>query len=350
MPDECDSDCNGNGVLDDIDLTFSGFLYFDNTLMGRTGIERSLPDGTSRLLAVPGPQLNGLAVDPFARRVYWLQYGTPVLLKRAEIDGSNVTTLISNLSIYSSGLAVDRVRDRLLWCQAQAAPAGAIWCSALDGSGASTLISALNDPVRVDVDHHHGKVYWVERGGKRIGRAELDGSNPTYIVTSTALPRDLALDPAGDGLYWTLYYPASNTGRVYRSHLDGSGAAIFYDGGKPGGVTVDQTAGKVYWTSGNYIYRANLDGTQVEVIIPGTTLASPNSIATMDRSSVDCNANGVLDACDILSGVSQDADGNGLPDECVSLGRAVPVARHGAAAFRMTDAAWDSAACSPCAR
>lgn len=30
----------------------------------------------------------------------------------------------------------------------------------------------------------------------------------------------------------------------------------------------------------------------------------------------DCNQNGVVDVCDILDGVAQDANGNGIPDEC----------------------------------
>jgi len=30
----------------------------------------------------------------------------------------------------------------------------------------------------------------------------------------------------------------------------------------------------------------------------------------------DCNGNGVLDDCDIASGVSQDLSGDGIPDEC----------------------------------
>ncbi len=32
---------------------------------------------------------------------------------------------------------------------------------------------------------------------------------------------------------------------------------------------------------------------------------------------VDCNVNSVSDACDIFRGISSDADGNGIPDECV---------------------------------
>ena len=34
------------------------------------------------------------------------------------------------------------------------------------------------------------------------------------------------------------------------------------------------------------------------------------------RGFADCNANGVLDICDIADGTSQDLDGDGVPDEC----------------------------------
>jgi hypothetical protein len=37
----------------------------------------------------------------------------------------------------------------------------------------------------------------------------------------------------------------------------------------------------------------------------------------MGAASSDCNANGVLDSCEIAAGNQADADGNGIPDECV---------------------------------
>ena len=33
-------------------------------------------------------------------------------------------------------------------------------------------------------------------------------------------------------------------------------------------------------------------------------------------TGVNCNANGRSDVCDILDGTSDDANGNGIPDEC----------------------------------
>jgi hypothetical protein len=37
-----------------------------------------------------------------------------------------------------------------------------------------------------------------------------------------------------------------------------------------------------------------------------------------DECDYDCNGNGLGDACDIMSGISTDCDGNGIPDECES--------------------------------
>ena len=33
-------------------------------------------------------------------------------------------------------------------------------------------------------------------------------------------------------------------------------------------------------------------------------------------TSPDCNANGLLDSCEIAAGYATDADGNGIPDRC----------------------------------
>jgi glucose/arabinose dehydrogenase len=51
------------------------------------------------------------------------------------------------------------------------------------------------------------------------------------------------------------------------------------------------------------LYLCDLSGGRLYRIVPAT-------------GSVDCNNNGVLDACDIAEGTSQDLNGNGVPDEC----------------------------------
>ena len=47
--------------------------------------------------------------------------------------------------------------------------------------------------------------------------------------------------------------------------------------------------------------------------------ASFTSVLTIPVLASDCNANGSSDACDVASGSSPDANGNGIPDECESI-------------------------------
>ena len=42
----------------------------------------------------------------------------------------------------------------------------------------------------------------------------------------------------------------------------------------------------------------------------------PTRVTSPTGTSVDCNGNGILDACDLASGTSLDCDANGIPDEC----------------------------------
>ena len=44
--------------------------------------------------------------------------------------------------------------------------------------------------------------------------------------------------------------------------------------------------------------------------------SAPVAMVVYSRALPDCNANGVLDACDVSGGMSDDVDGNGVPDEC----------------------------------
>jgi hypothetical protein len=65
-----------------------------------------------------------------------------------------------------------------------------------------------------------------------------------------------------------------------------------------------------------------LDSTiSVEALIQGrdqsgNTWQDSDAHAFTFESFVDCNENGVSDTCDILNGLSQDQDGNDIPDEC----------------------------------
>jgi hypothetical protein len=92
--------------------------------------------------------------------------------------------------------------------------------------------------------------------------------------------------PAGETVA-TLYWLDINASRVMRSQDFTSGAAIVMrTGTAPDGVAVDVAGGKVYWTNmgsllgtgGGSLQRANLDGSDVETIVPAGMAQTPKQM------------------------------------------------------------------------
>lgn len=68
-------------------------------------------------------------------------------------------------------------------------------------------------------------------------------------------------------------------------------------------------------------FSVSVDGGVAVIAAADSDAAGPGSgSAYVFRGLSDCNETGTLDLCDILSGDSQDGDGNGVPDECAATG------------------------------
>ena len=106
----------------------------------------------------------------------------------------------------------------------------------------------------------------------------LDGSNvqdlfdPNYPFPSADwLPNGLALDEPAGKIYWD---HGSTPGRIRRANLDGSNQELLVSGLKISrGVSLDLVDGRMYWAAspaegnaGGLIQRANLDGSNVETV------------------------------------------------------------------------------------
>jgi hypothetical protein len=102
----------------------------------------------------------------------------------------------------------------------------------------------------------------------RLGRADLDGSNPIDIfvggpqVTPGIFPpeesfRSLELDAVDERMYWI-----DDNGSVRSANLDYSMVEDIGDGALdwPGSLALDQVNRDVYWTTGETIRRAAMDG------------------------------------------------------------------------------------------
>ena len=144
----------------------------------------------------------------------------------------------------------------------------------LDGTGVEVLVSGLFDgPFGITLDLAAERMYWAEENGHRIVRANLDGTGIDPIITGLpGFPADVALDLDAGKVYW-VEFAGSTISSVKRANLDGTeieDLVPLIGSGNRNGITLDLSAGKIYWTlcAGN-IRRANLDGSDVEDILSG---------------------------------------------------------------------------------
>ena len=231
--------------------------------------------GSSVDRLVPNVQnANSVVVDMAGDKVYWAEQtgNNRGRIRRANLNGTNVQ-LIRDLTSVPQGLALDTTNGKLYLTNAQ----GRVQQMNLNGSGFQpNLIVNLASPRGIAVDAVGGKVYWTEQTSDRSGRirrANLNGTNVQLIRDLTSVPQGLALDTTNGKLYLT-----NSWGKVQQMNLDGSGFQpnLIVNLNAPRGIAVDVAGDKVYWTEEGKIRRANLDGSNRQDIVIG--LGTPDGI------------------------------------------------------------------------
>lgn len=138
---------------------------------------------------------------------------------------------------------------------------------------AVSLALKTDKPLAITFHSKENMAYWTEQSGS-IVRAHLDGSFREVIVTGLTFPSGIAIDYVGQNLYFT------DTNGINVSKLDGSYQTSLINLTSAHGITLDDEAGYIYFTSTGInpqILRADMDGKNQVVLanlssIRGTTL------------------------------------------------------------------------------
>ncbi len=227
-------------------------------------------------LGIEGP--GSIAVDTTDDMLYWLDKRTRSI-RRANLDGTNVEELVAGLED-AKDIALDLVAGKMYWTEQSM---GAIRRADLDGSKVETLLTGIENPESIALDVFEEKMYWTGRSTSLfldsgiILRSNLDGSNVETLLTGLRDPVGIALDyVAGKMYYWI---DSSWRSSMYRANLDGSDSEVVVTESTeselngPGDIVLDIGEGKMYWANkgAGVIRRADLDGANVEEIITGLT-------------------------------------------------------------------------------
>ena len=205
------------------------------------------PDGSDRKTIVTGCHLpDGIVVDAEAGHIYWTNMGVPNLddgsIERADLDGGNRRVIV---------------------------PQG-----------------VTHTPKQIHLDKDNGKLYWCDREGMRVMRANLDGSQVETLVETGRGDKDqrdqarwcvgITIDPKLQKIYWTQKGPNNaGQGRILRANIEiPKGASptnrsdievLFDQLPEPIDLELDLANRVLYWTDrgdpprGNTVNRAAID-------------------------------------------------------------------------------------------
>jgi len=223
-------------------------------------------------------------------RLFFLDNGAGRVLS-ANPDGSDLRTIINEGRKAPDGLVVDADAGHIYWTNMGNFKEndGAILRSDLDGKNIITIVppGGTFTPKQLKLEKKSGKLYWSDREGMRVMRANLDGSNvETLVDTSHGDPRPgpdarkwcvgIAVDTEGGKFYWSQKGPGNaGEGRIFRANIEipqGQSPAnrtdieLLYENlPEPIDLDLDLANRTLYWTDrgdaprGNTVNRAPMD-------------------------------------------------------------------------------------------
>ncbi|KAL7866880.1 hypothetical protein AOLI_G00146940 [Acnodon oligacanthus] len=192
------------------------YLLFSNRVSVRR-ISLDTPDHTD--VHVPVPELHNvisLDYDSVEGKLYYTDVSLDVI-RRVNLDGSGMETVVSQGLKTTDGLAVDWVARNMYWTDTGR---NTIEVSRLDGSARKVLVNnSLDEPRAIAVFPSKGFLFWTDWGHiAKIERAHLDGSDRKVLInTDLGWPNGLTLDYDTRRIFWV----DAHLDRIESSDLNG---------------------------------------------------------------------------------------------------------------------------------
>jgi hypothetical protein len=168
----------------------AGRLFFLSASSGQ--VFTANPDGSDlKVIVSEGRRIpDGIVVDTEAGHLYWTNMGNPNAddgsIERADFDGNNATHIVPNGGTFTpKQLQLDRKNRKLYWSDREGMR---IMRANLDGSKIETLVDTSEDDARpgkdakkwcvgIALDVERGKVYWTQKGPEKAGQGRIFRAN-----------------------------------------------------------------------------------------------------------------------------------------------------------------------------
>ncbi len=222
----------------------------------------------------------GIAIDKNVGKIYWAdKYNGKI--QRSNLDGTNIEDLVNRGLFSPTGIALDLVNKNIYWTEfgnnsgSSLLGVSSIKKSNLDGTNVQTIISNLVIPGSISLDIPNKKLYYTEQGLTGIYKANFDGTSIEKVILTRNpyIVEHIALDLENKKVYWS---EGGIVNAIIRANLDGTQPDTFAK--RPfvrvGGISLDITNKRVYRIIDSVLQRVNFDGTNsIDLIknLPGLT-------------------------------------------------------------------------------
>lgn len=210
-------------------------------------------------------------------------------------DGSNLHEIVGNIRTLPDGIAIDVANQHIYWTNMGKLGVndGSIQRCDLSGANIVTIVpeGKTHTPKQLVIAQRSKKIYWSDREGMKVMRANMDGSDVEILYQPGVSDEDrrdyrnwcvgIAVDEEAGRVYWTQKGPSKgNQGRILYMGLDfkpGESSTsrtdvhiLLANLPEPIDLEIDHASKTLYWTDrgdpphGNSVNSISLVGVSTE--------------------------------------------------------------------------------------